>query len=147
MSRPKNSGRPAVGVGRESQPVPGSPGLKQQRAADIRQKLAGHKDQHRRQRRNRLILIITALTAGIALVTGLVVFAVISTMPKNPPAAIEGVQTLSGLSANHVNGPVKYERAPPVGGPGAVVPPPRRAQATRRRRCPAGPVSGPVPAG
>lgn len=122
MSRPKNSGMPAGRAGRESQPVPGSPGIKQQRAADIRQKLAGHKAQHRRQRRNRLILIITAWTVGVALVTGLVVFAVISTMPKSTPAAIEGVQTLSGLSANHVNGPVKYEQAPPAGGDHSQIP-------------------------
>lgn len=116
MPRPKNSGRPAGRADREPQPVTDSLSLKQQRAADIRQKLAGYKAQHRRQRRNRLILIITAWTVGIALVAGLVVFAVTSTMPKSPPAAIEGVQTFSGLSANHVNGPVTYPQAPPVGG-------------------------------
>ncbi|MET3952663.1 DUF3105 domain-containing protein [Arthrobacter sp. UYEF36] len=121
MSRPKNSDGPAERVDRESQSVPGSPGLKQQRAADIQEKLAGHKARQRGQRRNRLILIITAWTVGIALVAGLVVFAVISAMPKTP-AAIEGVQTLSGLSANHVNGPVKYEQVPPAGGDHSQIP-------------------------
>lgn len=122
MSRPKNSGRPAGRAGREPQPATGSLSPKQQRAADIQQKLAGYKAQHRRQRRNRLILIVTAWTAAAALVAGLVVFAVTSTTPKAPPAAIEGVQTFSGLSANHVNGPVKYPQAPPAGGDHSPVP-------------------------
>lgn len=122
MSRPKNSGRSAGRVDRGSRPVPGSTSLKQQRAADIQQKLAGYKAQHRRRRRNRLILIITAWTVGVALVAGLVVFAVTSTMPKTPPVAIEGVQTLSGLSANHVNGPVEYPQAPPAGGDHSQIP-------------------------
>lgn len=123
MSQPKKPGRPAATASHESRPVAGSsPSLKEQRAANIQQKLAGYKAQHRRQRRNRLILIITAWTGGIALVAGLVVFAVISTMPKTSPAAIEGVQTISGLSADHVNGPVKYEQAPPAGGDHSQVP-------------------------
>lgn len=122
MSRPKNSGRPAGRADRGSQPVPGSTSLKQQRAAEIQQKLAGHKAQHRRHRRNRLILIITAWTVGAALVAGLVVFAVTSAMPKTTPVAIDGVQTLPGLSANHVNGPVKYPQAPPAGGDHSQIP-------------------------
>lgn len=123
MSRPKNPHRPAGPAGQESQQAPdSSPSLKQQRAAHIEQKLAGYKLQHRRQRRNRLILIVTAWAVGVALLAGLVVFAVISTLPKTPPAAIEGVQTFSGLSANHVDGPVNYAQAPPVGGDHSQIP-------------------------
>ncbi|MBO1269679.1 DUF3105 domain-containing protein [Arthrobacter cavernae] len=123
MSRSKKPGRPAGTAGPESQPGAGSnPTLKQQRAAHIQQKLAGFKLQHRRARRNRLILITTAWTVGIALVAGLVVFAVMSTMPKSPPAAIDGVQVFSGLSANHVQTPAKYGQNPPVGGDHSAVP-------------------------
>ncbi|WP_211883038.1 DUF3105 domain-containing protein [Pseudarthrobacter albicanus] len=126
MPRSKNPGRPAGTAGQKPQqaePAAGStPTLKQQRAAQIEQKLAGFKLQHRRSRRNRLILIITAWTVGIALAAGLVVFAVISTLPKSPPAAIDGVQTFPGLSSNHVTGPVKYAQSPPVGGDHSAVP-------------------------
>jgi Protein of unknown function (DUF3105) len=126
MSRSKNPDRPSGTAGQKSQqaePAAGStPTLKQQRAAHIEQKLAGFKLQHRRSRRNRLILIITAWTVGIALVAGLAVFAVISTLPKSPPAAIDGVQTFSGLSSNHVTTPVTYAQSPPVGGDHSAVP-------------------------
>ncbi|KRE60564.1 hypothetical protein ASG92_21525 [Arthrobacter sp. Soil736] len=96
--------------------------MKQQRAADIQNKLAGFKREHEKRRRNRLILLITAWTVGIALVAGVVVFAVVSSLPKTPPAAIDGVETFSGLSSNHVKGAVKYAQSPPVGGDHSAVP-------------------------
>ncbi|OOP60925.1 hypothetical protein BMF89_14905 [Arthrobacter sp. SRS-W-1-2016] len=123
MPRSKNPGRAAGKDSQEAGPAAGSnPTLKQQRAAQIEQKLAGFKREHQKNRRKRLILIISAWTVGIALVAGLVVFAVVSTLPKSPPAAIDGVQTFPGLSRNHVTGPVAYAQSPPVGGDHSAVP-------------------------
>lgn len=119
MARSKNPGGAAGTGSAGSKPQPAAehkPTLKQQRAAEIEQKLAGFKLQHHKARRNKLILILTAWTVGIALAAGLVIFAVTSTLPKSPPAGIDGVQTLSGLSSNHVNTPVNYAQTPPVGG-------------------------------
>ncbi|GAC1503452.1 MAG: DUF3105 domain-containing protein [Pseudarthrobacter sp.] len=120
MPRSKNPDRPSepgfpAGAG-------SSPTLKEQRAADIAKKMVGFKREHQKKRRNRRILIITAWAVGIALVAALVVFAVISTQPKSPPAAIDGVQTFSGLSRNHVTGPVTYAQTPPAGGDHSAVP-------------------------
>lgn len=123
MPRSKNPGRAAGKDSQEAGSAAGSsPTLKQQRAADIAQKMAGFKREHQKNRRKRLILIISAWTVGIALVAGLAVFAVISAQPKSPPAAIDGVQTFPGLSSNHVTGPVKYAQTPPVGGDHSAVP-------------------------
>lgn len=125
MARSKNqSGAGGTGSAEpKSQPASGhKPTLKQQRAEEIQKKLEGFQLQHSRARRNRLILIITAWTVGIALAAGLVIFAVTSTLPKSPPAAIDGVQTFSGLSSNHVTTPVKYEQIPPVGGNHSAIP-------------------------
>lgn len=125
MPRPNKPGETArTNPGEPGRPpAAGSkPTLKQQRAADIAQKMAGFKREHERSRRKRLILMITGWTVGIALVAGLVVFAVVSTLPKSPPAAIDGVQTFTGLSANHVQGSVKYAQNPPVGGDHSPVP-------------------------
>ncbi|MFX1821317.1 DUF3105 domain-containing protein [Pseudarthrobacter sp. CC4] len=125
MARSKNQG--GVGGIRSTEPKSqpaggGKPTLKQQRAEEIQRKLAGFKLQHSRARRNRLLLIITAWTVGIAVAAGLVIFAVTSTLPKSPPAAIDGVQSFSGLSSNHVTTPVKYAQTPPVGGNHSAVP-------------------------
>jgi len=119
-------------LGRDSRTSPPEPGqrvapgtkrtLKRQRAADIQNKLAGFKREHEKKRRNRLILLITAWTVGIALVAGGVIFAVVGSLPKSPPAAIEGVETFSGLSSNHVQGAVKYAQSPPVGGDHSAIP-------------------------
>ena len=123
MARSKNQGGAGGTRSVESKSQQADkPTLKQQRAAEIQRKLAGFKVQHSRARRNRLILIITAWTVGIALVAGLVIFAVTSTLPKSPPAAIDGVQTISGLSSNHVTTPVRYAQTPPVGGNHSAVP-------------------------
>lgn len=125
MPRSRNQGEVGRTGSAESKPQPAAghkPTLKQQRAEEIQRKMAGFKLQHRRARRNRLILIITGWTVGIALVAGLVIFAVASTLPKSPPAAIDGVQTFSGLSSNHVTTPVKYAQTPPVGGNHSAVP-------------------------
>ena len=106
-----------------SRPAAGQkPTLKQQRAEEIQRKLAGFKLQHARARRKRRILVMTAWTVGIGLVAGLVIFAVTSTAPKSPPAAIDGVQTFTGLSSNHVTTPVTYAQTPPVGGNHSAVP-------------------------
>jgi hypothetical protein len=125
MARSKNQSgaggaRPAKSTSRLT---PGQkPTLKQQRAEEIQRKLAGFKLQHTRARRNRRILVIAAWTVGIAMVAGLVIFAVTSTAPKSPPAAVDGVQDFSGLSSNHVTTPVKYPQTPPVGGNHSAVP-------------------------
>ena len=125
MARSKNQGGVGGTRSTESNSRPaggGKPTLKQQRAEEIQRKLAGFKLQHSRARRKRLILIITAWTVGVAVAAGLVIFAVTSTMPKSPPAAIDGVQSFSGLSSNHVTTPVKYAQTPPVGGNHSAVP-------------------------
>lgn len=125
MARSKHQG----GVGGTGSAESGSPPAaghkatpRQQRAEEIHRKLAGFKLQHSRARRKKLILTVTAWTVGIALVAGLVIFAVTSTLPKSPPAAIDEVQAFSGLSSNHVTTPVKYEQTPPVGGNHSAVP-------------------------
>ncbi|MGH7753646.1 MAG: DUF3105 domain-containing protein, partial [Gemmatimonadales bacterium] len=57
------------------------------------------------------------------MIVSLVVLAVISGTPKgSPTASIEGLQTYSGLTSNHVKGPVTYPQTPPAGGDHSAVP-------------------------
>jgi hypothetical protein len=97
--------------------------VKQQRAADRDAKLAAFRQAQARQRRNRLIGIITGSVAAVAVIGLVIGFVVTSATPKPDPStiAIQGLQTYPGLTANHVTTPVDYPQNPPVGGDHASV--------------------------
>jgi hypothetical protein len=92
--------------------------VKQQRVADREAKLAAFRQAQARQKRNRLIGIITGSVAAVAVIGLLIGFVVTSATPKPDPStiAIEGLQTYPGLTSNHVTTPVDYPQNPPVGG-------------------------------
>lgn len=97
--------------------------VKQQRVADRDAKLAAFRLAQARQKRNRLIGIVTGSVAAVAVIGLLIGFVVTSATPKPDPSsiAIEGLQTYPGLTANHVTTPVDYPQNPPVGGDHAAV--------------------------
>lgn len=97
--------------------------MKQQRAADRDAKLAAFRQAQARQKRNRLIGIITGAVAAVAVIGLVIGFVVTSATPKPDPStiAIDGLQTYPGLTANHVSTPVDYAQNPPVGGDHAAV--------------------------
>jgi hypothetical protein len=109
----------------DASPTDRSPKLtvKQQRAADRDAKLAAFRQAQARQRRNRLIAIITGSVAAVAVIGLVIGFVVTSVTPKPDPSAIAipGLQTYPGLTANHVTTPVDYPQNPPVGGDHASV--------------------------
>jgi hypothetical protein len=109
----------------DASPTDRSPKLtvKQQRAADRDAKLAAFRQAQARQRRNRLIAIITGSVAAVAVIGLVIGFVVTSATPKPDPSAIaiQGLQTYPGLTANHVTTPVDYPQNPPVGGDHASV--------------------------
>lgn len=79
-------------------------------------KLALVKAQQARQAtRRRIAAAIAALTA-VGVVVGLVLLALVNDPAPQARGDIAGLQTFSGLSANHVKDPVSYQQAPPVGG-------------------------------
>lgn len=92
---------------------------RQDRAA----KLAAVKARHARQAAIRRIAAVIGALAAVGLVAGLVIVAIVNDPPPKSPQDIEvaGLQTFSGLSANHVEKPVSYEQSPPVGGDHASV--------------------------
>ena len=95
--------------------------VKQQRAARTAQKVAKFKRQRANDARRRRLAIIGGAIAAVAIFAVLIT-AVVSAGPKEPPAAVEGVQTFPNLPRDHVAGPVNYPQTPPVGGPHAAVP-------------------------
>jgi len=97
--------------------------VKQQRAADREVKLAAFRQAQARQKRNRLVAIVTGSVAAVAVVGLLIGFVVTSATPKPDPSsiAIDGLETYPGLTANHVTTPVDYPQNPPVGGDHAAV--------------------------
>lgn len=86
-------------------------------------KLAAVKARHARQAATRRIAAVIGALAAVGLVAGLVTVAIVNDPPPKSPEDIEvaGLQTFSGLSANHVEKPVSYEQSPPVGGDHASV--------------------------
>jgi hypothetical protein len=97
--------------------------VKQQREARRAEKVAALKKQQDRARRNRLIGIITASVAAVAVVALVIGIVVSSGTPKQDPddIAIEGLRTWDSLPSTHVEGAVdyaaKYEGMnPPAGG-------------------------------
>jgi hypothetical protein len=97
--------------------------VKQQRAADRDAKLAAFRQAQAKQKRNRLIGIITGSVAAVAVIGLVIGFVVTSATPKPDPSAIaiQGLQTYPGLTANHVTTAVDYPQNPPVGGDHASV--------------------------
>ncbi len=108
-TRPGDTGSGASGVGQLT--------VKQQREAKRAQKVAELHREQAKARRRRLIGIVAGSTA-VALVLVAVIAYVVTSGTGKPPAtaAIAGVKTFTGLSANHVSGPVTYPQTPPVGG-------------------------------
>jgi hypothetical protein len=94
------------------------PSVKQQRDARRQEKVAALKKQQEKARRNRLFGIITGSVAGLAVIGLIVTFVVTSGQPRENPRdiVVEGAQTFSDLTANHVTGPVDYAQTPPAGG-------------------------------
>jgi hypothetical protein len=92
--------------------------VKQKRAADRDAKLAAFRLAQARQKRNRLIGIITGSVAAVAVVGLVIGFVVTASTPKPDPSsiAISGLKTYPGLTANHVTTAVDYPQHPPVGG-------------------------------
>lgn len=97
--------------------------VKQKRAADRDAKLAAFRQAQARQKRNRLIGIITGSVAAVAVVGLVIGFVVTASTPKPDPSsiAISGLETYPGLTANHVTTTVDYPQNPPVGGDHAGV--------------------------
>lgn len=75
-------------------------------------------EQKRKDRRWRIGIAAAAAVPVVALIAAVVVPLAMGV--RNTPTAVagpvEGVQTFSGLSANHVSTPVTYAQHPPVGG-------------------------------
>lgn len=93
-----------------------TPSQKQERLAARQAKVAELKRQQARSKRNRLIGLVSGITGGVAAVTVLIVFVVTSGSSTAPASSIDGVETFSGLTSNHVAGTVDYPQSPPVGG-------------------------------
>lgn len=103
--------------------APGQPTIKQQRTIRRAEKVAVLKRQQATAKRNRLIGIIAGGTALAAALVAVVAFVIVGGNAAGPStsAAIRGVQTFTGLTADHVSGTVNYQQTPPVGGNHAPV--------------------------
>ncbi|MFP5416828.1 MAG: DUF3105 domain-containing protein [Actinomycetes bacterium] len=75
-------------------------------------------EQARKERRWRLGIALAAAVPVIALLAAFLIPFVTGARDTDRSASgpIEGVQTFTGLSANHVTSPVTYAQNPPVGG-------------------------------
>lgn len=97
--------------------------VKQQRDARRAEKVAALKKKQAAEKRNRIIAIVLG-SVSLVVVIGLIVTLVVTNGSRRAPqaigsgdgSAIEGVQTFSGLTAGHVQGPVDYPQSPPAGG-------------------------------
>lgn len=98
-------------------PATGPLTIKQQREAKRRGKVEKAKRQEMKVQHNRRVGL---LVGGIAIVVVIALVAVIvSTAKKHSSpaiASINGVQLFPGLATKHVDGAVKYQQTPPVGG-------------------------------
>ncbi len=72
-------------------------------------------------RRNQPTSTIPWLWIGLGVAAVVVIGIIIYLGTRPQPAAIEGVESFSNLTRNHVNGTVSYPQAPPVGGDHAPV--------------------------
>jgi hypothetical protein len=98
-------------------PATGPLTIKQQREAKRREKVEKAKRQEIKAQHNRRIGLIVG---GIAIVVVIALVAVIVTTAKTSVpasiASINGVQIYPGVATKHVDGLVKYQQTPPVGG-------------------------------
>lgn len=85
---------------------------------DTHARRAALKEQQRRQQRRRTFLWVgAAVVAGAVLVAGTVWLTGRTSRPAtNGQPVVSGLQAYTGLSRQHVPGPVDYPQTPPVGG-------------------------------
>lgn len=93
--------------------------IKQQREKRRAEKVAALKAKQAKEKRNRLIGVVAAASAGVLVVGTLVGIVVTSATPPVDPDSIEiaGLQTFDTLDAVHVQSAVEYTMTPPAGGP------------------------------
>jgi len=93
--------------------------IKQQREKRRTEKVAALKAKQAKEKRNRLIGIVAAATAGVLVVGTLITVVVTSATPPVDPDTIEiaGLETFDDLEAVHVQSAVDYTMTPPAGGP------------------------------
>lgn len=102
--------------------------VKQQREKRRAEKVAALKVKQAKEKRNRLIGIVAAATAG-ALIVGTLVTVVVTSAAPPPPTSqnltgaeraaleIEGIELFDSVEGIHVETPVTYDMTPPAGGP------------------------------
>ncbi len=118
MARRKNANRDRRKTGSDGQKVgattPNQPTIKEERGIKRTHKLEKVRRKQAKAKRNRSVGLVVG---GIAVVVAisLIVFIAVSGGGK-AALTIDGVQTFTGLTANHVNGTVNYPQTPPVGG-------------------------------
>lgn len=98
----------------------GTPQTDKQAAAQRGAKLAQIRTEQAKQKRNKLIGVVSACVLAVGLVATLVTVALVNDPPSVavPRGSIEiaGLQTFDGLTQNHVDTAVSYPQTPPVGG-------------------------------
>lgn len=127
MARPTNAhqGRGATGPDdpKDGTPASGQLTVKEQRTVRRAEKIAAVKRQQAKVKHNRLIgIVVGGIVVAVAIVS-LVVFVVTGGTARGPSsaAAIEGVQTFTGLTVDHADGSVTYKQTPPAGGDHSAV--------------------------
>ncbi len=118
MARRKNANRDRRKTGPDGQEVgattPNQPTIKGQREIKRTQKVEAKRRKQAKTKRNRSVgLLVGGITVVVAI--SLIIFIITNGRGKGA-LTIEGVQTFTGLTANHVNGTVNYQQTPPVGG-------------------------------
>ena len=98
-------------------PATGPLTIKQQREAKRREKVEKAKRQEIKAQHSRRVGLLVGAIAIVVVIA--LVAVIVSTAKKHSSpaiASINGVQLFPGLATKHVDGPVKYQQTPPVGG-------------------------------